>query len=111
MLQIFNTVEDGLQELDQVTEGCWVALTKPTMEELETVSATTGIDIDDLRAPLDDEERSREEIEYDYVGGHPFLRRKRQVCDDSSWYLYDRKDDCDRMPGRDTGIKSIYEQP
>ena len=48
MLQIFNTVEDGLQELDQVTEGCWVALTKPTMEELETVSATTGIDIDDF---------------------------------------------------------------
>ena len=67
MLQIFNTVEDGLQELDQVTEGCWVALTKPTMEELETVSATTGIDIDDLRAPLDDEERSRVEIENDYV--------------------------------------------
>ena len=67
MLQIFNTVEDGLQELDQVTEGCWVALTKPTMEELETVSATTEIDIDDLRAPLDDEERSRVEIENDYV--------------------------------------------
>ena len=67
MLQIFNTVEDGLQELDQVTEGCWVALTKPTMEELETVSSTTGIDIDDLRAPLDDEERSRVEIENDYV--------------------------------------------
>lgn len=67
MLQIFNTVEDGLQELDQVTEGCWVALTKPTMEELETVSATTGIDMDDLRAPLDDEERSRVEIEKDYV--------------------------------------------
>ena len=67
MLQIFNTVEDGLQELDQVTEGCWVALTKPTMEELETVSATTGIDIDDLRAPLDDEERSSVEIENDYV--------------------------------------------
>ena len=107
MLQIFNTVEDGLQELDQVTEGCWVALTKPTMEELETVSATTGIDIDDLRAlPCGDRKR----LCCDF-GGHPFLRRKRQVCDDSSWYLYDRKDDCDRMPGRDTGIKSIYEQP
>ena len=76
MLQIFNTVEDGLQELDQVTEGCWV----------------------------------RKRLCCDF-GGHPFLRRKRQVCDDSSWYLYDRKDDCDRMPGRDTGIKSIYEQP
>lgn len=67
MLQIFNTVEDGLKELDQVTEGCWVALTKPTMEELETVSTTTGIDIHDLRAPLDDEERSRVEIENGYV--------------------------------------------
>ena len=105
MLQIFNTVEDGLQELDQVTEGCWVALTKPTMEELETVSATTGIDIDDLRAPLDDEERSRVEIENDYVVilvDIPSLDEKDR---------YDRKDDCDRMPGRDTGIKSIYEQP
>ncbi len=67
MLQIFQTVEDELQENDQFSEGCWVALTKPTNEELQQVAQETGIDIDDLRAPLDDEERSRIEQEDDYV--------------------------------------------
>lgn len=67
MLQIFQTVEDGLQENDQISEGCWAALTKPTNEELQQVVQETGIDIDDLRAPLDDEERSRIELENDYV--------------------------------------------
>lgn len=67
MLQIFQTVEDELQENDQFSEGCWAALTKPTNEELQQVAQETGIDIDDLRAPLDDEERSRIELEDDYV--------------------------------------------
>jgi len=60
-------VEDELQENDQISEGCWAALTKPTNEELQQVVQETGIDIDDLRAPLDDEERSRIELEDDYV--------------------------------------------
>ena len=67
MLQIFQTVEDELQENDQFSEGCWAALTKPTNEELQQVAQETGIDIDDLRASLDDEERSRIELEDDYV--------------------------------------------
>ncbi len=67
MLQIFQTVEDELQESDQFSEGCWAALTKPTNEELQQVVQETGIDIDDLRAPLDDEERSRIELEDVYV--------------------------------------------
>ena len=67
MLEIFKTIEDKLQEDDTVSEGGWVALTKPTNEELQTVSRETGIDIDDLRAPLDDEERSRIEQEGDCV--------------------------------------------
>ena len=67
MLEIFRTVEDKLQEENEVSEGCWVALTKPTNEELQTVVRETGIDIDDLRAPPDDEERSRIEQEGDCV--------------------------------------------
>lgn len=67
MLEIFRTVEDKLQEENEVSEGCWVALTKPTNEELQTVVRETGIDIDDLRAPLDDEGRSRIEQEGDCV--------------------------------------------
>lgn len=67
MLEIFKTIEDKLQEDSEVSEGCWVALTKPTNEELQTVERETGIDIDDLRAPLDDEERSRIEQEENCV--------------------------------------------
>lgn len=67
MLQIFKTVEDELQEAEQISEGCWVALTRPTNEELQMVGIETGVDIDDLRAPLDDEERSRIEQDGDYV--------------------------------------------
>lgn len=67
MLEIFKTIEDKLQEESEVSEGCWVALTKPTNEELLTIERETGIDIDDLRAPLDDEERSRIEQEENCV--------------------------------------------
>ena len=41
-------------------------MTRPTTEELERLQDETGIDMDDLRAPLDDEERSRVEVEDDY---------------------------------------------
>lgn len=67
MLQIYKTVEDELQETMEISEGCWVALTKPTHEEIKRIAGETEIDVDDLRAPLDDEERSRIEHEGDYV--------------------------------------------
>ncbi len=67
MLKLYKTVEDEFHKVDEISEGCWVALTKPTHEELHRVAEETGIDIDDLRAPLDDEERSRIEHEGDYV--------------------------------------------
>ncbi len=67
MLQVYKTEEDGLQKMEHISEGCWVALTKPTHEELQTAARNTGIDIDDLRAPLDDEERSRIEQEDNYT--------------------------------------------
>ncbi|MCR5796904.1 MAG: magnesium transporter CorA family protein [Eubacterium sp.] len=66
MLQIFKK-DESIKELKALEEGCWAALTAPTYEELNKISEATNIDIDDLRAPLDDEERSRIEHENDYV--------------------------------------------
>lgn len=63
MIDIFKTVDDKLVKCDTITEGCWVALTQPTREELEHVEQETEVDIQDLKAPLDDEERSRIEVE------------------------------------------------
>ncbi len=66
MVSIYKTVEDDLVTLDKAEDGCWISATRPTGEELDMISEVTGIDRDDLRAPLDDEERSRVEIEDRY---------------------------------------------
>ncbi len=60
MIQIFKTLEDGILNIENdITDGCWIALTRPDATELEYVAQTCNVDIDDLRAPLDEEERSR----------------------------------------------------
>ncbi len=66
MISVYKTIEDELISMDKIEEGCWVSVTRPTSEELVRLQEETGIDIDDLRAPLDDEERSRVEIEDHY---------------------------------------------
>ena len=68
MLQTFISDEDGkLTEKDCFSDGCWVSMIAPTGEELERVSKAFGVDIDDLRAPLDEEERSRLMTEDNYT--------------------------------------------
>ena len=68
MIQIFKTLEDGvLSTENEITEGCWIALTRPDATELHMVSEQCGVDIDDLRAPLDEEERSRLMTEDNYT--------------------------------------------
>lgn len=67
MIQIFKTFDDGVHQMDEITEGCWIALTDPSATELLEISEQCKVDIDHLRAPLDEEERSRIEMEDDYT--------------------------------------------
>lgn len=67
MIKIFKTMEHGIAQLDAPEEGCWIALTDPTATELFEVAQRYDIEVDDLRAPLDEEERSRIEIEDNYT--------------------------------------------
>lgn len=67
MLQILKSEENILSEKEEVTKGCWAALTDPSTSELRKMSKAFGIEIDDLRAPLDEEERSRIEVEEGYT--------------------------------------------
>ena len=60
-------MEEGIRQVNEIQEGCWVALSDPTASELLAISTEYGIDIEDLRAPLDEEERSRIEVEDDYT--------------------------------------------
>lgn len=63
MLSIYKTVKKTLVQLDEFKDGCWIDLTNPTEEELNKVHIELNVDMDFLKAPLDDEETSRLEIE------------------------------------------------
>lgn len=67
MISIYKTLEEDFVTLDKIEEGCWITAIRPSEEELCRLEEETGIDIDDLRAPLDDEERSRIELEDGYT--------------------------------------------
>ncbi len=67
MIRIFKTEEGAVHQTDEITPGCWIALTDPTATEILEIADRYQIDPDDLRAPLDEEERSRIETEDNYT--------------------------------------------
>ena len=67
MLRIFNTIDGQVEQIEKPEPGAWLCLSEPTDVELATVAQETGVDLADLRAPLDDEERSRVDTESDYT--------------------------------------------
>lgn len=67
MIRVFRTLDDGIHKINEIQEGCWVALTAPSPTELKEISENYDIDIDHLQAPLDEEERSRIEVEDHYT--------------------------------------------
>ena len=67
MMKIFRTMEDGIRQVSEIQEGCWVALSDPTASEILSISNEYGIDMEVLRAPLDEEERSSIDVEDDYT--------------------------------------------
>lgn len=67
MVKIFKTAESGALQIENFEPGCWVAMTNPTAEELHEVATRYDIDATDMRAPLDEEERSRIDVEDNYT--------------------------------------------
>ena len=63
MLAILKTTETGLEILEEFEPGSWIDLVSPTEEELRRVSGELDIPLDLLSAPLDEEEKSRVELE------------------------------------------------
>ena len=67
MLRIFSTVNSHTKPIEKPEQGSWLCLTDPTDVELTSVATACDIDLADLRAPLDDEERSRVDVEEGYT--------------------------------------------
>ena len=69
MYKIMKSTENGLDELELagLEKGCWIDVVAPSEEELQEIAAATKIQMDFLTAPLDEEEKSRIEIEDDQI--------------------------------------------
>lgn len=66
MISIYKSIGENpseLNTLESIEQGCWINIVSPTNEELSLISQKTGVPIEFLKAPLDDEETSRIEIE------------------------------------------------
>ena len=79
MYKVVKSTDAGLDELeiDRLEKGCWIDVVTPSEEELQEIAAATKIQMDFLTAPLDEEEKSRIEIEDDQIlilVDIPFLR-------------------------------------
>lgn len=67
MMKIYKNMENELVELEALEEKTWISLVSPTEEELIKLSEELELEMDFLKAPLDDEETSRIEIEDDQI--------------------------------------------
>ena len=67
MKKIFKTFEAEMRQISVPEKDCWISLVKPTEKELAEVAEQYCIEPDDLRAALDEEERSRIELEDNYT--------------------------------------------
>ena len=63
MLSILKSSEEGLLRLDDFEPGAWVDLVGPTEEEVVRVAERFDIPLAFLRGPLDEEEKSRIDVE------------------------------------------------
>ena len=63
LLTIHKTINGKMTRLDAIQDGCWVNLTYPSEDELNTVAATLAVEPSFLRAALDEEETSRIDTE------------------------------------------------
>ena len=82
MLKIRKSDGDHINELSTYEEGVWVQLTQPTNQELNEVAEALNVEMDYLRAALDEEERAH----IDTDNGQTLVIVDIPVIDDDSGY-------------------------
>ncbi|MEG1688011.1 MAG: magnesium transporter CorA family protein [Angelakisella sp.] len=59
MIQFLKTIDNRVQPVDGLTEGCWVNVVAPDKQELDYLTGELGLDRDFVLSSLDEEESSR----------------------------------------------------
>jgi len=63
MIRFYKSLENRIQEIPRLEEGCWVSAVSPTEDETAFLINVLGLDQGFVRAALDEEESSRIEEE------------------------------------------------
>ncbi len=66
MIHIYKSTKGIAMQIEQPEEGCWIMLTDPTEQELKQIACKYEIELSDIRAAMDEEERARIQIEDTY---------------------------------------------
>lgn len=67
MIEYYFTQNKRTQPIDEFTHDCWIKLTNPTQEEADAIAEKLGVDVDDLMAAIDLEEKTRIELPEHYT--------------------------------------------
>ena len=63
MIRYYKTIDNKLEKLNSFEEGCWINLVEPNQSEINEIANLLNIDIDSIKSALDEEERSRIDVE------------------------------------------------
>ena len=110
VVRIYKTIDGAIHQIQEPEEGCWIALTNPTATEIFEFSEKFDIEVDDLRSPLDEEERSRIEVEDNYtliLVDVPMIE-ERNDKDNTAWHHCDGVYDLYHLSRGHTGSYQIY---
>ena len=66
-MKYFMTDNQVIHEEEKLQDGVWVRMISPTQEECEEIADVLNVDIDDIKAALDEEEGSRIELQDGYT--------------------------------------------
>ncbi|MEH7515532.1 CorA family divalent cation transporter, partial [Gottfriedia acidiceleris] len=68
MLNFYLSDAQGkLNQVDVIEKGCWINAINPTEQEIQYLVQKLDLDLDFIKDPLDDEERSRIEVEGEHT--------------------------------------------
>ena len=63
MIRFYKTLDSKLDKINNFEDGCWINLIEPTQSEIKEISTLLNIDEDSIKSALDEEERSRIDVE------------------------------------------------
>ncbi len=62
MIRYYKTIDSKLEKINQSETGCWINLVEPNQSEIHEIHSYTNIELESINAALDEEERSRIEV-------------------------------------------------